>query len=103
MFLRLHSNSCKIGFKYSKKKFFCDVDFCLYIQQCCSSYPPHMTCYCFSGLLTYVNCLKVKWGAILQVISTVAKVLALIVIIITGLVKLGQGKYSSVASSEIVN
>lgn len=44
------------------------------------------------GLLTCVNCMKVKWGAILQVISTVAKVLALIVIIIAGLVKLGQGK-----------
>ncbi|XP_049607042.1 Y+L amino acid transporter 2-like [Syngnathus scovelli] len=42
-------------------------------------------------LLTCVNCLKVKWGAILQVISTVAKVLALIVIIIAGFVKLGQG------------
>lgn len=44
-----------------------------------------------SGLLTFVNSMKVKWGAILQVISTVAKVLALIVIIITGLVRLAQG------------
>lgn len=43
-------------------------------------------------MLTFVNSMKVKWGAILQVISTVAKVLALIVIIITGLVKLGQGR-----------
>uniref|UniRef100_A0A3B4BF76 Uncharacterized protein n=1 Tax=Periophthalmus magnuspinnatus TaxID=409849 RepID=A0A3B4BF76_9GOBI len=42
-------------------------------------------------LLTAVNCWKVKWGAILQVVSTFAKVLALIVVIITGLVKLAQG------------
>uniref|UniRef100_A0A667X354 Si:dkeyp-120h9.1 n=1 Tax=Myripristis murdjan TaxID=586833 RepID=A0A667X354_9TELE len=45
-------------------------------------------------LLTCVNCMKVKWGAILQVVSTVAKVLALIIIIIAGLVKLGQGRMS---------
>lgn len=44
-----------------------------------------------AGLLTFVNCMKVKWGAILQVISTVAKVLALIVIIIAGMVVLAQG------------
>ncbi|KAK7901918.1 hypothetical protein WMY93_018687 [Mugilogobius chulae] len=42
-------------------------------------------------LLTAVNCWKLKWGAILQVLSTFAKVLALVVVIITGLVKLAQG------------
>lgn len=48
-------------------------------------------CLFSAGLLTFVNCMKVKWGAILQVISTVAKVLALIVIIIAGMIVLAQG------------
>ncbi|XP_069769542.1 Y+L amino acid transporter 2-like isoform X1 [Narcine bancroftii] len=44
------------------------------------------------GLLTLVNCGKVKWGASLQVISTFAKVIALVIIIMVGLVKLCQGQ-----------
>uniref|UniRef100_A0A8D3DRL5 Si:dkeyp-120h9.1 n=1 Tax=Scophthalmus maximus TaxID=52904 RepID=A0A8D3DRL5_SCOMX len=54
-------------------------------------------------LLTCVNSMKVKWGAILQVVSTVAKVLALIVIIITGLIKLAQGMALYYRSSDITN
>ncbi|KAA0710520.1 Y+L amino acid transporter 2 [Triplophysa tibetana] len=51
------------------------------------------------GLLTFVNSMKVKWGAILQVISTVAKVLALIVIIIAGMIVLAKGKTSNFQDS----
>ncbi len=46
----------------------------------------------FIVIITSINCYSVKLAARIQVIFTVAKVVALLIIIIGGIVRLGQGK-----------
>ena len=46
----------------------------------------------FSVILTVVNAVDVKWATRVQDIFTYAKLLALVLIILTGFVQLGRGK-----------
>ena len=45
-----------------------------------------------SGILAFVNCWDVKWATAVQDVFTYAKLLALFVIIATGIVQLGRGR-----------
>ena len=53
----------------------------------------------FAAFLTFVNCASVKAAARIQNVFTVIKTFALVIIIITGLVVLAQGEYSTRATS----
>ena len=46
------------------------------------------------GIICFINCASVKWATRIQVVFTAAKLAAIALLIITGLVRLGQGSYS---------
>ena len=45
-----------------------------------------------SGIILFVNCASVKWASRMQDVITIFKMVAIVMLIITGVVRLGQGK-----------
>ena len=43
------------------------------------------------GIITFVNCASVKWATRMQNVFTAAKMVAIIMLVVTGLVRMGQG------------
>jgi len=50
------------------------------------------------GIITFVNCASVKWATRMQIVFTAAKMIAIVMLIVTGLVRLGQGHTSSLVN-----
>ncbi|XP_054165033.1 Y+L amino acid transporter 2-like [Oppia nitens] len=67
--------------------------------------PPQNAIKAFAALalcfLTYINCSNVKWALKVQNIFTISKLLALIIIIVTGFYFLIQGDYKNITSTSL--
>ena len=46
----------------------------------------------FAGILAFINCWNVRWATAVQDVFTYAKLLALFIIMATGVVQLGKGE-----------
>lgn len=49
-------------------------------------------CFLCAGVLIFINCAYVKWGTLVQDIFTYAKLLALILIIVVGVLNIFTGE-----------